>query len=591
MEEKVHNTRSGWRQILAWLSALILVIGLACARRSAPLVTDISHQKWESHISELIMKAHIPGLSIAVIRDGKVAWTGAFGIENISTGEPCDKETVFEAASLTKPLFAYLVMQVAAEGKLDLDKSLIEYLSEQVVADSLLKHPFNQPGFRFDWFRKITGRQILSHSSGMPHGESADSCYPLLFEPGTQHKYSADGYYYLQLVLEKIEGAPLEKIAQRRALDPLGMTHSSLVWRDNFEETAANGHNMFGDPKGHRRWSRARAPASMYTTAEDYALFVCEILNRAHEADPMITKMLTSQIDIDVDDHLSWSLGFGRQKDENGSAFWQWGDYGIFRNFIIAYEESRSGVVWLTNSYYGLSVLDDLITECVGGNDYVNNYIEADSYDSPNMRFTHIAMENGIDAAISEIPKLRSGDSPFMDEGTLSFLCRELLYSKRSADAIPLYKFYTEEYPNSSDAWEGYAYGCLKGAQFDSALTYYSRALELNQNSRTARNYVDWIMIELEARDGFPELNHAYLAKFAGQYGPRQIRLQNDTLYYKREGAGAPERYLYPLKLNLFGLQGSPDWRFRFETDENRNVIAIEGLTANGVVDRQEKVK
>ena len=289
------------QQTLVVTAVLILIVltGGAATQDLPPLLATASPSEWEAFVPSLMSKAHIPGLSIAVIREGRIVWTGAFGVRNVATGAPCDEETIFEAASLTKPLFAYLTLLYVADGKLDLDTPLINYLPEQVIVDSLLKHPLDKPGFRRDWFEKITARHVLSHSSGMPHGDPIDPVYPLFFEPGSEYRYSADGYYFLQLVLENMASMALEEIARRRVLDPLGMTHSSLVWRDEYEQTAANGHNMFGDPQNHRRWSRAHAGASMYTTATDYARFVCAVMNKVQLSAEETAGMLAPQIGID----------------------------------------------------------------------------------------------------------------------------------------------------------------------------------------------------------------------------------------------------------------------------------------------------
>lgn len=574
------------RLVLVGISLLgiILFIGTASPQDSPSFLTSASPREWENFIPGLMSKAHIPGLSVAVIRDGKIVWTGAFGVKSVATGAPCDEETIFEAASLTKPFFAYLALLFVAEGKLDLDRPLIDYLPEQVIVDSLLTHPLDKPGFRRDWFKRITARHVLSHSSGMPHGDPRDSLYPLFFEPGSEYRYSAEGYYLLQLVLENMESVALEEIAQRRVLDPLGMTHSFLVWRDEYEQTAANGHNMFGDPQDHRRWSRAHAGASMYTTATDYARFVCAVLNQVQLNAEETAAMLASQIEID--EHISWSLGFGRQRDSNGTAFWQWGDYGIYRNFIIAYEESRSGIVWLTNSYHGLSIVDDLVGKCLGGKAHAGEFLGYPAHDSPFTRFAFLAMDQGAEAAIARIAEFRAEDSSILDERDINRMGYSLLNEDRIDDAIAFFALNAQEHPESSNTWDSYGEGYMRAGRLDTAVEFYRRSFQLDSTNHNARRYIEWINVELEARENPVELTGEELSMLVGQYGPRRVRLQNDTLYYMREGSGNPERYLYPLMPDLFGLQGNPGWRFRFELDENGRAVAIEGWTVDGNADR-----
>ena len=576
-----------WKTIC--LLSIIIFAVPAIADNTPLLQTKVSPQEWQAYIPELMSKAHIPGLSVAVIRDGKIAWSGAFGVINDSTSAPCDEGTIFEAASLTKPFFAYIILQYESEGKLDLDKPLVEYLPEQIIVDSLLIHPLDKPGFHRDWFEKITARQILSHSSGMPHGEPIDSCYPLLFKPGERFKYSAAGYRYLQLVLENIEGVGLEEIAKRRVLEPLGMTHTSLVWREEYEQTAANGHDMFGIPQDHRRWSRAHAAASMYTTATDYAKFICAVLNNTQLKKDDTAAMLTSQIEID--DHLSWSLGFGRQHDSNGMAFWQWGDYGIYRNFVMAYEKQRSGIVWLTNSFYGMSIVDELVEKCVGGKEYANDYLEYPAYDSPSTRFIFYVIDEGAEAALNRIDDFKGEGYDGLNESAINGIGYSFLNVNRVGEAIALFQYNVQKYPQSSNVWDSYAEACMKAGEPDSAVAYYSKSIELDSLNVNAKQHIDWISVELKARDNPPKLAGQDLAAFAGDYGPRHLRVQNDTLYYYRDGSTNPERYLYPLASDWFGLQENSDWRFHFVSDDTGQTIAIEGWTITGMRDRHERDK
>lgn len=561
----------------------------ATAQDPPLLSTTVSPNDLQTLVPDLMSKAHIPGLSVAVIREGDIVWSAAFGVKNTETKEPCNDSTIFEAASLTKPLFAYLALLYVADGKLDLDKPLVDYLPEQVIIDEILTHPLDQPGFRRDWFEKITARHVLSHSSGMPHGDPIDSCYPQFFEPGSEYRYSAAGFYFLQLVLENMEGAPLEQIAQARVLDPLGMTQSCLVWRDAYEKTAANGHNMLGEPQDHRRWARAHAGASMYTTARDYARFVCAVLNNVQLSAEATILMLTPQIEIDS--QLSWSLGFGGQRDTNGMGFWQWGDYGIYRNFILAYEKPRSGVVWFTNSFYGLGIIDDLVARTLGGKAHARNILGYRQYDTPFAQFMFLAMEKGVDTALAHIPEFQASDSEFLDEGAINGVGYSLLGAGRIDDALSLFKLNVQEYPESSNAWDSYAEGHMKAGLLDSAVTFYERSLALDSTNRGAAKRIEWMDIEIDARDHPVELTTEELERFVGQYGPRRIRVQDGMLRYLREGTGSPERFLYPLKPNLFGLEGNPEWRFRFAVDDDGQAIAIEGWMATGMVDRHERDK
>jgi CubicO group peptidase (beta-lactamase class C family) len=272
----------------------------------------------------LIKDARIPGLQLALVRDGKVVWHASFGVKNGATGEPVTDETVFEAASLTKPFFAYYAMKLVDEGVLDLDKSLVGCVPAGFM-EKFLEHGLDQKGFHRDWFERITAGHVLSHSSGMPHGE-AGTPFPLFFEPGTKWKYSADGYFLLQKVIEHLKGDKLENLMQKEVLDPLGMTRSCLVWRDDYEKTIANGHGFFGAPEDFRKRTESHAGATLYTTAEDYAKFVCAAMNDEGLRPETLKEMLAPRIDMDKDKGLAGAWASARRPTP---AAWPSGNGGL----------------------------------------------------------------------------------------------------------------------------------------------------------------------------------------------------------------------------------------------------------------------
>jgi CubicO group peptidase (beta-lactamase class C family) len=334
----------------------------------------------EARIPELMRAAGIPGLQAALVREGRVLWHKGFGIKNAHTGGLVDEHTVFEAASLTKPFFAYLVMQMKEAGELDLDTPLIEYAPQEIIEKRYIGHGMDLEGFRADWFRRITARQVLSHSSGLPHGEHRRPL-PVLFEPGSRYRYSADGYMYLQRIVEFLREKPLHEIMQEEIIEPLGMEDSCMVWQERYAEQAAVGHDRFSETSGqHRKRREAHSAASLYTTAHDYALFVAALMNDTGLEGTTIEEMLSPQ--IDVAEGLFWSLGFGLEDNAAGRAFWQWGDYGIFRNYIAANREQGLGLVYLTNSFNGLSIGSELIRLALGGGEVLGlKYLDYPRYD------------------------------------------------------------------------------------------------------------------------------------------------------------------------------------------------------------------
>jgi CubicO group peptidase (beta-lactamase class C family) len=235
-------------------------------------------ERLKKDIPQLLEKADVPGLSVSLIRDGELVWIGAFGVMNAETKKPVNNETVFEAASLSKPVFAYAILKLVDEGKLNLDTPLNKYLGNNydVVND--------------DRINLITARRVLSHTSGFPNWRDNDGTKTLLihFTPGEKFSYSGEGIVYLSKVAEKITGMAFEDFMQKYALQPLGMTASSYIWQDRFDALKAYRHDMIGKlsgrnqpPGGHAGAvpEQGNAAASLCTTAGDYAKFVITMLS------------------------------------------------------------------------------------------------------------------------------------------------------------------------------------------------------------------------------------------------------------------------------------------------------------------------
>src|SRR5215471_12239255 len=190
---------------------------LKAALKREDLVADL-----ERLIPDLMKKADVPGLSIAVIRDAQVMWCRGFGVANVETRQPVDDNSVFEAASLSKPVFAYAVLKLVDAGKLDLDTPLTRYLPGAYVEND-------------DRLNLITARIVLSHRTGFPNWRPQGQPLKIHFRPGEKFSYSGEGVVYLQKVVEHITGEPFDAFMKRTVFDPLQMTASSYVWQDKYE--------------------------------------------------------------------------------------------------------------------------------------------------------------------------------------------------------------------------------------------------------------------------------------------------------------------------------------------------------------------
>jgi CubicO group peptidase (beta-lactamase class C family) len=329
----------------------------------------------EKQIPELMAETKTPGLSIAIIRDAKLLWRRGFGVRDGASKEPVDNDTVFEAASVSKTVFAYAVMKLCEKGVIDLDTPLTKYTSER----------FLEGDPRLDL---ITARHVLSHTSGFQNWRSKEEPLKIHFTPGEKFSYSGEGYSYLQSVVTHLTGkvnpkdcstfeAGLEVCAtdidvtmQTNVLAPLGMASSGYLWNDTMERRMARGHDEKGNPTNiHRKPSgpavaRYAAAGGLCTTPTDYARFLIEVINpkradafRLNKASRRV--MLRPQVKIS--DSMSQALGWQIPHTEKGDFICHGGGNPGFSCFVIGSVSRKSGLVAMTNADNGYRAIDSLL--------------------------------------------------------------------------------------------------------------------------------------------------------------------------------------------------------------------------------------
>ena len=329
-------------------------------------------------IPDLMHRYQVPGLSLALIRDRAIAWTEAFGLRDKETNSALTPNTVFEAASLSKPAYSYVVLKLVELGKFSLERPLLEYLGRDLNPD--------EPRFT-----QVTARHVLTHTSGIEPQPGGEGRPPkLVFAPGERFEYSPHAFDILQLAVERATGEKITPMMERMLLRPFGMVQSAYGWSEEFAKSGARGYNDKGEHDqtfNEKVWrlsadERARvlkpypfesvpnAAAGLHATPTDYARFLVEAMRPGkddfHLAPDMQLQMLTPHVRVDKFDTLSWGLGFGLQRPPFGPwSFWHWGDWGIFQHYAVAYPEEGSGLVVMTNSR-GLLACRDVAVAALG---------------------------------------------------------------------------------------------------------------------------------------------------------------------------------------------------------------------------------
>jgi tetratricopeptide (TPR) repeat protein len=349
----------------------------------------------------------------------------------------------------------------------------------------------------------------------------------------------------------------------------------------------ANGHDPFGAPQDFRKRTEAAAAATLYTTASDYARLVCAVLNGVGLKEKTWKEMLTPQIVVDKDKGLAWSLGFSLQTDANGTAFWQWGDYGIFRNYIIAYPKEKTGVVYLANSFYGLDLCRDLVGRSIGGEARGVEFLEYLQYDSPILVFLWAVTEQGPGAVDTLLPTMAAEHPELLSDKGIEMVIGLLKEGRRYDEVIAYYRFVGEKRPASAAMDAELARAYLEKGDFASAKSYYAKAKELPDKEDFDSTAVDWAMSYIKAIEEPVTLPADYMKRLAGNYGARHIRFENGKLCYLRDNAATTDcRELIPLSMDTFVIRELSYFRVRFEIDESGMSTKIVGMYEGGTEDQ-----
>ncbi|WP_276485760.1 serine hydrolase [Paraflavitalea pollutisoli] len=461
------------------LFSAILVILTAAACAQSPKATIA---KLEKDIPELITSHDIPGLSAAYISNGTLVWVRHYGVSNAATRQPVTDSTIFEAASLSKVVTAYMAIQLVDQGRLNLDTPLSTYLDNNYdVGDD--------PRLRL-----VTARRVLSHSAGFPNWRAQEGGkLPINFTPGEKFSYSGEGFVFLARVMEKLTGQPLETYSKQVVFTPLGMQQTSFTWLDSYQTRGAYRHDWLGNMSFRAEYKGANAAASVRTTARDYATFMVALLNGTGLSAKMHTAMFTPQIKVDANKfaEVAWGLGVGLENTAQGKFFWHWGDQGDSKCFMTANLDTKDGIVYFTNSYNGITIADNLLKDALHSTHPAVAWLDYPAY-NPTRKLFYEAIEaqgaaKTIERFIAEAaqhPEYKISES---DMNSIGYL---LLRKKKVDDALIVFKQNTLDFPNSANTWDslGEAYA-VKGDKA-AAIQNYQRSLQLDPSNSNAAEQI-----------------------------------------------------------------------------------------------------
>jgi len=336
------------------------------------LIKDQPLSNQTMKLSDRMAELHVPGASVAVIRNGKLEWAHGFGVTKIG-GAAVTSQTLFQAASISKPVTAMALLRLVESGKLDLDQDVNEYLKTWKVPEN-----------EFTAKRKVTLRELLGHTGGVTvhgfagyassdplptlvqvlNGEKPANSGPIRVdvEPGTIWRYSGGGYVITQQLLEDVTGKPFPKVMRELVLDPIGMKHSTYeqpLPPARMPEAAMpydrNGVPIAGGPHVYPEM----APAGLWTTPSELALYALEIQNALLGKSSQVLSMIMVRQML-APGMGDWGLGLQVGGKEH-PLFAHGGANEGYQCYLVAYD-SGDGAVVMTNGDSGGQLAEDIVS-------------------------------------------------------------------------------------------------------------------------------------------------------------------------------------------------------------------------------------
>ncbi|WP_421418453.1 serine hydrolase [Pseudoalteromonas lipolytica] len=430
--------------------------------------------------------------NVLVAKDGKVLFEKSYGYANFEWDIEHSEKSKFRIGSITKQFTAMLILQLAQQGKLKLDEPLATYL----------------PDYRQDIAAKITLRQILNHTSGLSNytqlktfrDEYSKNNYSvdefirllcsddLLFEPGTEFRYSNSGYFILGAVIEKVTGQKYKDVLQKNILDPLGMndtgydSHNKIIkFRVSGYDNGLTGYSN----TDYLDMSIPYAAGSMYSTARDLLKW-----DQALYSDKLLNKEYKKQM-YHVSEQRNYALGWevtNLDKSTYGkplTCIQHGGGINGFNAFISRIIEDKLLVIILNNT--GGAPLTPM-----------TNGLLAIYYDKPYEKATehvdsklyNVFKREGIEGLKKTYQQMVS-DGNMPRERSLNYFGYELMQMGELDAAITVFELNNQSYPDSANTFDSLGEAYLAAGDKQKALASYKKALKLDPESNSAHDAIE----------------------------------------------------------------------------------------------------
>lgn len=298
-----------------------------------------------------LKQQNILALGIGYVEHGKLKQLSVFG--ELEAGKPAPQHTIWNVASLTKPITALVALTLIDKKKWNLDEPLSNYYTDPDIAGN----PFS---------KKLTTRMILSHQTGFPNWRTDTLSFD--FEPGTRYQYSGEGYEYLRKALENKFGKSLDQLATELIFKPLKMKNTHFFWNSSVNETVfAKWHTKTGELYPTYKNQTANGADDLLTTVEDYLKFTLHVLNGAGLSNKLQEEMVADQVRVNPYKHfgLGWCID-ENINSRNDFALVHGGDDIGVHTIVFLIPQTKNGLLIFTNSDNGTAAFEPILKKFLG---------------------------------------------------------------------------------------------------------------------------------------------------------------------------------------------------------------------------------
>jgi CubicO group peptidase (beta-lactamase class C family) len=306
-------------------------------------------------IPALMAKNKVPIVAACILENGQIKQVKLFG--KLSNGSAARSNTLFNVASLTKPITALTVLKLIDAGQWNLDDPLDKYWIDPDIKDD----PRHQ---------KLTTRIVLSHQTGFPNWRSQNPANKLAFQfdPGTKYGYSGEGFEYLRHAVEAKFHRSLQQLADSVLFRPLGMSDTRYGWSDKMDSTRfADPHGKDGSLIPMKKNTSVVAADWLVTSIDDYAKFSMAVLNQQLLSPGLFGQMITPQVKMEGRPKENMGLGWEVMTPlENGEylIMHTGSDDGV-KTLVILLPKSKRGIILFTNGNNGFAIIRSVIIEAL----------------------------------------------------------------------------------------------------------------------------------------------------------------------------------------------------------------------------------